>query len=325
MNEGMKKESAQWMDVLGVHTVHDFNEAIALGRSTEIIQVSEALQEKQLAAIADEIVAREARLILIAGPSSSGKTTTSKRLSILLAACGKRAHTLSTDDYFVNREDTPRDAEGVYDYECIEAEDTTLFNRQMNELLSGGMVELPRYDFPTGKKVYEGKMLHLSPGDVIILEGNHALNPIFSAQVPDEQKYRIYVSPLTPIRLDENQEVSTSDIRLLRRILRDYSFRGYSAAETIARRERVDAGERKWIFPFHSLADVHFDSVLLYEMAVLKDRLLPILAEVAADAPEFDEARRLMQILQHYQSIPDKQVPATSLLREFAGGSIFVY
>ena len=322
---GVILEHRRWQDILGVRTVGELNAAILAGHATDLINVSEALQEKKLVGIADEIAERGARIVLLAGPSSSGKTTTAKRLAILVMACGLRPHIISTDDYFVNRVDTPKDANGEYDFECIEAVDTKLFNDQMNALLRGEEVELPRFDFRIGERVYEGRKLRIGPDDVILLEGNHALNPIFTRQIPEEKKYRIYVSALTTIQLDDHNQIPTDDIRLLRRILRDYRYRGFSAVETIKRGPSVKAGEEKWILPFQELADATFNSALLYELGVIRDQVIPILEQVPERAVEYAEASRLRKFLAYFLSIPGDQVPPTSLLREFAGGSSFKY
>ena len=319
------REHYRWQSILGVRTVGELNAAIMAGYATALINVSEALQEKKLSNIADEIDSRKSRLVLIAGPSSSGKTTTAKRLATLLMACGRRPHTLSTDDYFVNRVDTPKDKNGEYDFECIEAVDTAFFNEQMNALLRGEEVELPRYDFPSGERVFEGRRLRIGPDDVIILEGNHALNPILTRQIPDNQKFRIFVSALTSVQLDDHNHISTLDIRLLRRIIRDYKYRGFSALETIKRCPSVKAGEEKWIFPFQEEADATFNSALLYELGVFRTQVLPILEQVPERAPEYAEAYRLRKFLHYFRPIPDDQVPPTSLIREFAGGSSFKY
>lgn len=319
------REHHRWQDILGIRNVGDFNTIVINGNATEIINVSEALQDKKLNHIADEIAERHSRMVLIAGPSSSGKTTTSKRLAILLMACGLKPYTLSTDDYFVNRVDTPLDEKGEYDFECIQAVDTKFFNQQMNELLEGKEVELPRYDFQTGKRVFEGKKLKIGPDDIIILEGNHALNPILTQQISDDKKYRIYVSALTTIQLDDHNCIPTQDIRLLRRIVRDYRYRGFSALQTIRRCPSVTAGEEKWIIPFQIYADVTFNSALLYEISVIKEQVMSILEEVSEREIEYAEASRLRKFLHYFCSIPGDQVPPTSLLREFAGGSSFKY
>lgn len=319
------REHHRWQKILGVHTVGEVNNVIKQGKAAELINVSEALQEKKLSKIADEIVERKAKIVLLAGPSSSGKTTTSKRLSVLMMAAGLRPHTLSTDDYFVNRVDTPLDENGEYDFECIGAEDTDLFNKQMSLLLAGEEVELPRYDFQKGERVYEGRKLRLSPDDVIIIEGNHALNPIMSAQIPEKDKYRVYVSAITAVALDDHNFVPTIDVRLLRRILRDYLYRGFSAKDTIHRCPSVTAGEEKWITPFQENADAVFNSALPYELGVIRSRIMPILEQVNERDVEYAEASRLRKFLKYFIPVPDSQVPPTSLLREFAGGSSFKY
>jgi len=322
---GVIREHHRWQDILGVRTAGEFNKAIQAGHATDLINVSEALQVKKLSNIADEIAERRSRMVLLAGPSSSGKTTTAKRLATLIMACGLRSYIISTDDYFVNRVNTPKDANGEYDFECIEAVDINFFNTQMNALLRGEEVELPRYNFRIGERVFEGRRLRIGPDDVIILEGNHALNPILTRQIPDEKKFRIYVSALTTIQLDDHNHIPTADIRLLRRVLRDYRYRGFSAVETIKRSPSVKAGEEKWIFPFQELADATFNSALLYEIGVIRDQVMPILEQVPERAVEYAEATRLRKFLTYFHSIPGDQVPPTSLLREFAGGSAFKY
>ena len=319
------REYHRWQHIMGVRNAGEVNAAIKAGRASEIINVAEALQERKMHMMTDEIVARGAKLVLVAGPSSSGKTTTSKRLAIQMMACGLHPHTLSTDNYFVNRVDTPRDENGEYDFECIEAMDTAFFRRQMNQLLSGEEVELPRYDFVSGERKFEGRKLKIGPDDVIILEGNHALNPILSEQIPDEQKYRIYVSTLTTIALDDHNFVPTEDIRVLRRVLRDYRYRGYTAIDTLRRYPSVTRGEEKWIYPFQETADATFNSALLYELNVIREQVMPILEQVDEREPEYSEASRLRKFLRYFTPVPARQVPPTSLIREFAGGSSFKY
>lgn len=319
------REYHRWQEIMGVRTVGEFNAAVRQGRATELINISEALQEKKLSAMVDDIVARKAKLVMVAGPSSSGKTTTSKRLSILLMASGLHPHTICTDDYFVNRVDTPKDENGEYDFECIGAVDTAFFQQQMNQLLAGEEVLLPRYDFPTGERVFEDRRLKIGPNDVIILEGNHALNPLFSQQIPERDKYRIYINACTTVSLDDHNYVPTIDIRLLRRILRDYKYRGYSALDTIKRCPSVTRGEDKWITPFAENADATFNSALLFELAVLRTELTPILEQVSEREPEYSEASRLRKFLKYFRPVPASDVPRTSLLREFLGGSSFSY
>lgn len=318
-------ESHRWQQFMGVRNAGDVNTAILSGKASEIINIAEALQERKLHKITDEILAHGSKLVLIAGPSSSGKTTTSKRIAVQLMACGLHPHTLSTDNYFVNRVDTPLDENGEYDFECIEAVDTDFFNRQMTALLNGEEVELPRYDFPSGERKFEGNRLSIGPEDIIILEGNHALNPLLSRQIPEDKKYRIYVSALTTIALDDHNFVPTDDIRLLRRVLRDYRYRGYTARETIKRFPSVSRGEEKWIFPFQETADATFNSALLYELNVIRTQVMPILEQVDEREPEYREASRLRKFLRYFIPVPAGQVPPTSLLREFAGGSSFKY
>ena len=319
------REYHRWQHIMGVRNAGEVNAAIKAGRASEIINVAEALQERKMHMMTDEIVARGAKLVLVAGPSSSGKTTTSKRLAIQMMACGLHPHTLSTDNYFVNRVDTPRDENGEYDFECIEAMDTAFFRKQMNQLLSGEEVELPRYDFVSGERKFEGRKLKIGPDDVIILEGNHALNPILSEQIPDEQKYRIYVSTLTTIALDDHNFVPTEDIRVLRRVLRDYRYRGYTAIDTLRRYPSVTRGEEKWIYPFQETADATFNSALLYELNGIREQVMPILEQVDEREPEYSEASRLRKFLRYFTPVPARQVPPTSLIREFAGGSSFKY
>lgn len=324
------KEHRHWNQLLGVGTVGDFNIACNAGHATGLINLSEALQEKRISQIADEILSRNqkgkaVKLILISGPSSSGKTTFSKRLSVQLMANGIRPYPISLDDYFVDREDTPRDANGDYDYESLYALDLPFFNQQLQSLLNGEEVELPRFDFTSGKRNPSGNKLRLTDNMILILEGIHALNPELTAHLPADSKFKVYVSALTTILLDNHNYIPTTDNRLLRRIIRDYKYRGYSAKETIARWPSVRAGEEKWIFPYQENADVMFNSALLFELAVIKDYAEPILRQVPNNRPEYSEAYRLRKFLEYFVPLPDKELPPTSLLREFLGGSSFRY
>ena len=325
------KEHLRWNHIMGLSNVGDFNRACQEGAATDLIKVAEALQEKKIAQIADEIYRRcqddspHGRLVLIAGPSSSGKTTFSKRLSVQLMTNGLRPYPISLDDYFVDREKTPRDAKGNYDYESLYALDLKLFNEQLQALLQGEEVELPHYNFTTGKQEFRGEKLRIDRNMVLILEGIHALNPDLTPQIPDENKFKIYVSALTTISLDDHNWIPTTDNRLLRRIIRDYNYRGCSAQETISRWPSVRAGEDKWIFPYQENADVMFNSALLFEFAVLRYHAEPILNSVPRNCPEYAEAYRLLKFIKYFIPVQDKEIPPTSLLREFLGGSSFKY
>lgn len=320
------KEHHHWQDVMEIRTVGDFNNAVDTDHSIDLINISEALQEKKIAHIADEIAKRKGvKLILLAGPSSSGKTTTCKRLSIQLIANGLRPLQISLDDYFVDRELSPRDENGDYDFESIHALNLKLINEQFNALFNGEEVELPRYDFPTGKSVKSGNKLKMEDNNVLVVEGIHALNPELTAQIPEELKYRVYVSALTTILLDDHNYIPTTDNRLLRRIIRDYKYRGVDARETIRRWPSVRAGENKWIFPFQENADVMFNSAMLFELAVIKQQAEPLLEQVPENCPEYSEAYRLLKFLKYIKPIPNTDIPPTSLLREFLGGSSFKY
>ena len=320
------KEHHHWQDVMEIRTVGDFNNAVDTDHSIDLINISEALQEKKIAHIADEIAKRKGvKLILLAGPSSSGKTTTCKRLSIQLIANGLRPLQISLDDYFVDREQSPRDEKGDYDFESIHALNLKLINEQFNALFHGEEVELPRYDFPTGKSVKSGNKLKMEDNNVLVVEGIHALNPELTSQIPEELKYRVYVSALTTILLDDHNYIPTTDNRLLRRIIRDYKYRGVDARETIRRWPSVRAGENKWIFPFQENADVMFNSAMLFELAVIKQQAEPLLEQVPENCPEYSEAYRLLKFLKYIKPIPNTDIPPTSLLREFLGGSSFKY
>ena len=319
------KEHHRWQNILDMSTVGEFNEAVQKGLVKTIINVSEALQEKKIGQIADMIAERRPRLVLIAGPSSSGKTTTCKRISVQLFTNGLRPVQISLDDYFLNREDTPLDEHGDYDFESIHALNIPLINEQFNALFRGEEVELPRYDFPTGRSVKSGRKLSLKPNEVLVVEGIHALNPELTSQVPEDKKFRIYASALTSLLLDTHNYVPTTDNRLLRRIIRDYKYRGCSARETIRRWPSVRAGENKWIFPYQENADVMFNTAMLFELAVIKSQAEPLLEQVPENCPEHAEAYRLRKFLGYIKPIPEEQIPPTSLLREFLGGSSFEY
>ena len=323
---GIFKEHHRWQDIFGLRTIGDLNEANDKGYSPQLIQISEALQEKKIARIADEIAQRKGiKVVLIAGPSSSGKTTTCKRLSVQLAVNGIKPVGISLDDYFVDREQTPRDANGDYDFEHLHALNLDLLNQQMTALLRGEEVELPRYDFPTGRSLMSGKKLTLHADEVLVVEGIHALNPELMSQVPQEQLFRVYASALTTLLLDNHNYIPTTDNRLLRRIIRDHKYRGVSAQETIRRWPSVRAGENRWIFPFQENADAMFNTAMLFELAVLKRAAEPLLEQVPESAPEHAEAYRLLKFLRYIKPIPETQIPPTSLLREFLGGSSFQY
>lgn len=320
------KEHHRWQSILGIRTVGDFNQAIDANHSTDIINISEALQEKKIARIAEEIASRKGvKLVLLAGPSSSGKTTSCKRLSIQLAVNGLKPLQISLDDYFVDREKTPKDASGEYDYESIYALDLDLINEQFNALFRGEEVELPKYDFQSGKSKKSGNKLKMNDNNVLVVEGIHALNPELTAHIPQEQIFRVYASALTTILLDNHNYIPTTDNRLLRRIIRDYKYRGVSAQETIHRWPSVRAGENKWIFPFQENADAMLNTAMLYELAVIKTQAEPLLQQVPENCEEYAEAYRLLKFLKYFKGIPYNNLPPTSLLREFLGGSSFHY
>ena len=319
-------EHHHWQDILGISTIGDLNKAVEEGKSNGLIQLSEALQEKKIAQIADEIAKRKnVKMVLIAGPSSSGKTTTCKRLSVQLAVNGIHPIGISLDDYFVNREQTPRDETGDYDYEHLHALNIPLLNEQMNALFRGEEVELPRYNFQMGRSEKSGRRLRLQGNEVLVLEGIHALNPELTASIPNDQIFRVYASALTTILLDTHNYIPTTDNRLLRRIVRDYKYRGVSACDTIRRWPSVRRGENRWIFPYQENADAMFNSAMLFELAVLKNQALPLLEQVPENCEEYAEAYRLMKFLRYIHTIKEDQIPPTSLLREFLGGSSFEY
>ena len=323
---GVFQENHEIQRIIGLNTIGDMNMLISQGHVNEMINVSEALQEKKIAHIADEIASRkDVRVVLISGPSSSGKTTASKRLSVQLLGSGLKPYPISMDNYFVDRDKTPRTPSGDYDFESLHALNTELLASQLNTLIAGGEVELPKYNFQTGKSEKSGVRLRTDGNTIIVMEGIHGLNPELTAQVPEKNKFRIYVSALTSILLDDHNYIPTTDNRLLRRIVRDYKYRGYSARDTIARWPSVRAGEKKWIFPYQENADVMFNSALIFELAVLKPRVMPLLRDVDERYEEHSEAYRLMKFLSYIKSIPSEGLPPTSLLREFVGGSTFHY
>ena len=320
------KEHHRWQSILGIKTVGDFNEAVKNGLATDLINVSEALQEKKISQIADTIAGRkEIKVVLIAGPSSSGKTTFCKRLSVQLLASGVKPVQISLDDYFVNRIETPKDENGELDYESIYALNIPLINEQFNALFRGEEVELPKYNFQTGMSEKSGKKLHLGDNNILLVEGIHALNPALTEQIADDKKFKIYASALTTILLDDHNYIPTTDNRLLRRIVRDYKYRGCSAQETIHRWPSVRAGENKWIFPYQEQADVMFNTALLFELAVIKPQAEEVLEQVPENCEEYAEAYRLRKFLKYFAPLPFRNLPPTSLLREFLGGSSFKY
>ena len=316
----------RWQDILGVRTVGDFNEAVRRGFSNDLINVSEALQEKKISQMAETIAnKKDVKVVLIAGPSSSGKTTFCKRLSVQLLTCGIKPVQISLDDYFVNRVDTPKDETGDYDYESLYALNIPLVNEQFLALFRGEDVQLPSYNFQTGKSEMKGKKLRLNSDNILIVEGIHALNPTLTKNIPDNKKFRIYASALTTILLDDHNYIPTTDNRLIRRIVRDHKYRGCSAQETIRRWPSVRAGEKKWIFPFQENADTMFNTAMLYEVAVLKAQAEAVLEQVPENCNEYAEAYRLRKFLGYFASLPFRSLPPTSLLREFLGGSSFKY
>ncbi len=311
-------------EFLHVQTLYKLNRIIKRNKIKEYILLDEALHEKKLAKIADDIVSRKkVKVVLIAGPSSSGKTTFAHRLGIQLRLNGLKPVTLSVDNYFVERPDNPRDEDGNYDFECIEAIDTKLFNEHILKLLNGEEVEVPTFDFEVGTKRYNGEKMRLKDDQILVIEGIHCLNDKLTPLIPKDQKYKIYISCLTVLNLDYNNRISTTDSRLIRRIVRDSQFRGYRALHTLQMWDSVNRGEANNIFPYQEQADSMFNSSLIYELAVLKDYALPLLREIGNDCPEYSEAKKLISMLEYFESVPADYVPANSLLREFLGGSIF--
>ena len=328
---GMFAEKTHWDIIMRLSNAGDVNKAIMRGHASELIQVSEALQEKKIVQIAEEIDRRfhrekdPVRLVLITGPSSSGKTTFCKRLSVQLLACGLRPVSFSTDDYFVNRVDTPKLPNGDYDFDNVETVDYHLLEDHLTRLMKGERVEVPEYNFVTGKREYNGKKLKLGADTVLIIEGIHALNPLLTQQIPDSTKYKVYISALTSISLDDHNWIPTRDNRLLRRIIRDYNKGAFTAQQTIAQWKNVLKAEDQWIFPFQETADVMFNSALNIEFAVLRTHAEIILASVPRNCPEYSEAHRLLKFIHFFLPVSDKEIPPTSIMREFVGGSSFKY
>ena len=327
----MFSESLRWNAYMDLKTVGDVNHACLRGNASELIQVAEALQEKKLVQIAEEIDRRcrrkedPVRVVLITGPSSSGKTTVTKRLSIQLKACGLHPVSFSTDDYFVNRIDTPKLPDGSYDFDNFDTVDHGMLERDVMDLIAGKVVEVPEYNFVTGKREYNGKHLHLDKYSVLLIEGIHALNPMLTSRIPDAVKFKIFISTLTSTSLDDHNWIPTSDNRLLRRIIRDYNKGAFTARETISQWQNVCDAEEKWIIPYQENADVMFNSAYLIEFAVLRNYAEPILASVPRNCPEYCEAHRLLKFIHYFTPVPSKEIPPTSLLREFVGGSSFTY
>ena len=320
------KEYSDWGNILGVRTTADLNEIIDSGHISDFVKITEALHEKKIAKIADDIKNRllKPRLILISGPSSSGKTTFSKRLAIQLKVNGENPVNINLDNYFVEREFTPRDENGDYDFECFDAIDYKLFNQHLLDLLNGKEIILPKYSFTTGTRV-SGNKLKINDNQIIIIEGIHGLNRRLTEQFPEVLKHKIYVSALTMLNLDYHNRIPTTDTRIIRRIVRDNFFRGYNALDTIKSWQRVRSGEDKFIFPYQERADVMFNSVLVYELAVLKQFAMPLLKKITPKYPEYIEARRLIKFLSYFREISTDELPPTSILREFIGGSSFSY
>ena len=322
----MFKEALRWNIIMGLSTVGDVNEAFLNGRASELIQIAEALQEKKIVQIAEEIDRRykdkenPLQVVLITGPSSSGKTTFCKRLSIQLKACGLKPMSVSTDDYFVNREDSPRFPDGSFDFDNFETVDHVLMESDIMKLIQGEEVSVPEFNFVTGLREYNGKKLKLGEGRILLIEGIHALNPGLTSHIPDTAKFKIFINTLTGTLLDDHNSIPTSDNRLLRRIVRDYNAGAFTARESISHWQNVLDAEQKWIYPFQETADVMFNSAYLIEFAVLKNHAEPILRSVPQNCAEFAEAHRLLKFIHYFTPVPDKEIPATSLLREFIGG-----
>jgi uridine kinase len=321
------REHKEWADILDVSDIGKLNSFVKMQQEGEIIKISEALHEKKIASIADIISHRSPRpkLVLIAGPSSSGKTTFSKRLAVQLAVCGLKPKMLSVDNYFVDREHTPLDEDGNYDFEALDAIDIEFLNSQLIDLIEGRTIDLPKFSFTEGKRTLSGETMELKNDQILIIEGIHSLNPSMIPAIDPSITFRIFISALTSISIDDLNPISTTDNRLIRRMIRDAKYRGYPALETIKRWPSVRRGEEKNIFPFQEKADVMFNSAMLYELGVLKKYAEPLLKSVPESQPEFAEALRLLKFIGYFKNIDEKEIPPTSLLREFLGGSSFRY
>lgn len=324
----MIKEMSLWRDVMRDNDAKSLNDVMAKGKERYLVSLSETLHDHRYAEIANKIAERNVKLVLIAGPSSSGKTTSAKRLALHMRVNGLNPIIISLDDYFVNRVNTPRDEKGDYDYECLEALDIAFLNQQLTELFAGETVEIPKYDFAAGERKFVGQFLKMGEGDVLIMEGIHGLNPALTPQIPDEQKFRIYVSVLTPLTIDEHTKMSAADYRLLRRMVRDNQFRGVTPEDTILRWPSVRAGEEKHILPFKKHADAFFNSALFYEIPMLKCYAEPLLQVVRKDSPAYPVAKKMLDLIREVIAMPPtviKHIPPTSIVREFIGGSSFSY
>ncbi|PKM52542.1 MAG: nucleoside kinase [Firmicutes bacterium HGW-Firmicutes-7] len=319
------KGASKWGEIMEVENVGDLNKVISTSQINDLILVSEALMEKRIAHIADQIIdnTNKKKFVFIAGPSSSGKTTFANRLAIQLRAHGVKPHTISLDNYFVSREETPKDSDGKFNFECLEALDLVQFNEDMTDLLAGKTVDMPIFNFISGEREHKGKLLTLEDNDVLVIEGIHGLNNKVSYAIPDDSKFKIYISALTQLNIDNHNRIPTTDARLIRRMVRDNYYRGASAIKTIGMWESVRRGEENYIFPFQEEADVMFNSVLIYELTVLKQFAEPLLFNVPRDCPEYTEARRLIKLLDYFLGVTSDKIPYNSLLREFIGGSCF--
>ncbi|MBC7958879.1 MAG: nucleoside kinase, partial [Vallitaleaceae bacterium] len=319
------KRTLKWGEIMAVENVGDLNKVISESKMNELMLVSEALMEKRIADIADQIVDHmdKKSFVFIAGPSSSGKTTFANRLAIQLRSHGAKPHTISLDNYFLQRDKTPRDANGQFDFECLEALDLEAFNIDMTNLLAGKTVDMPVFNFISGEREYKGKYLTLDENDILVIEGIHGLNNKLSYSLPEASKFRIYISALTQLNIDHHNRIPTTDARLIRRMVRDHQYRGASAQKTISMWESVRRGEENYIFPFQEQADAMFNSVLIYELSVLKQYAEPLLFHVPRNCPEYSEARRLIKFLDYFLGISSDKIPYNSLIREFIGGSCF--